>query len=386
MFLPNKKLWLPGQDSKQPCHKNGYLQSASDARKWRDRFKRNPLAKVADMFVPKPLRMSPGYPCCCGTCSACGDTITSDGTVTWFEHSVNESTGEITRNDLSGDCVTYYVNSVSGGGTETGTGTEDDPWTNLNTVLFDSCIYAICTTEGCPKVKVLVKGIINYRISGRGATYDYNRNLIIEPWSDDPATYPIEIEINAVNRADVLAISNCRGHVFKYVNIICNSEDNASLSKCPSAVGFNYCPESSFDNCVVYCKAYGENTVCRIGNAFGFYNCTSSYFDNCVGSGEGDSGYCFGGGIGFYECNESIYKTCEGYGKASGSSGNLMAFGFRKCVSSAFHNCDGTAGPVAGYCGSGALGCCGFYQNTDSSFLDCTDTNDCGYPTCDSIS
>ena len=59
MIFPRKKLILP-------CHKNGYLQSASDARQWRDRFKRNPLAKVADMFVPKPLRMSPGYPCCCG--------------------------------------------------------------------------------------------------------------------------------------------------------------------------------------------------------------------------------------------------------------------------------------------------------------------------------
>ena len=59
MIFPRKKLILP-------CHKNGYLQSASDARKYRDRFKRNPLAKVADMFIPKPLRMSPGYPCCCG--------------------------------------------------------------------------------------------------------------------------------------------------------------------------------------------------------------------------------------------------------------------------------------------------------------------------------
>jgi hypothetical protein len=71
MILPRKKLVLP-------CHKNGYLQSASDARKYRDRFKRNPLAKVADMFVPKPLRMSPGYPCCCGETlvpCACLDAI-----------------------------------------------------------------------------------------------------------------------------------------------------------------------------------------------------------------------------------------------------------------------------------------------------------------------
>ena len=70
MIFPRKKLILP-------CHKNGYLQSASDARKWRDRFKRNPLAKVADMFIPRPLRMSPGYPRCCdvelASCDNCID-------------------------------------------------------------------------------------------------------------------------------------------------------------------------------------------------------------------------------------------------------------------------------------------------------------------------
>lgn len=72
MIFPRKKLILP-------CHKNGYLQSASDARKYRDRFKHNPLAKVADMFIPRPLRMSPGYPCCCGgkhwSCSCLGSTM-----------------------------------------------------------------------------------------------------------------------------------------------------------------------------------------------------------------------------------------------------------------------------------------------------------------------
>lgn len=84
MIFPRKKLILP-------CHKNGYLQSASDARKYRDRFKRNPLAKVADMFIPKPLRMSPGYPCCCGgsepgLCSYClNDEAPMEMQVTFYD-------------------------------------------------------------------------------------------------------------------------------------------------------------------------------------------------------------------------------------------------------------------------------------------------------------
>lgn len=54
------KLWTP---KKPPCHANGYLQAAHD--KWAH-FRRNRFARVGSLFVPQPLRMSPGYPCCCG--------------------------------------------------------------------------------------------------------------------------------------------------------------------------------------------------------------------------------------------------------------------------------------------------------------------------------
>jgi hypothetical protein len=69
------KIWTP---KKQPCHDNRYLQTAADARAHRNRFKFNPLAKVGSLFVPSPLRMSPGYPCCCQqtvTCNYCPDGI-----------------------------------------------------------------------------------------------------------------------------------------------------------------------------------------------------------------------------------------------------------------------------------------------------------------------
>ncbi len=58
------RIWKP---KKPPCnpHKK-HLQTLSDAKAWRNRFQRNPMAKLASgLFVPQPLRMSPGYPCCC---------------------------------------------------------------------------------------------------------------------------------------------------------------------------------------------------------------------------------------------------------------------------------------------------------------------------------
>ena len=73
------KIWKPTPTPKPPCHRNGYLQTASDARAHRNRFRRNPWAKVGSLFVPRLLRMSPGYPCCCGGIGEC--TVCVEGTV-----------------------------------------------------------------------------------------------------------------------------------------------------------------------------------------------------------------------------------------------------------------------------------------------------------------
>ena len=94
MFLPSKKLILP-------CHKNGYLQSASDARKWRDRFKRNPLAKVADMFIPRPLRAWRWWPCCCGE--------PTPTTVCPFFESTLPTTYRVELANASGATGVYYL-------------------------------------------------------------------------------------------------------------------------------------------------------------------------------------------------------------------------------------------------------------------------------------
>lgn len=70
------RIWTPKQSRKQPCHPNRHLQTASDVRKHRNRFRLNPFAKVGSLFVPQPLRMSPGYPCCCAlTPCVCSDAL-----------------------------------------------------------------------------------------------------------------------------------------------------------------------------------------------------------------------------------------------------------------------------------------------------------------------
>lgn len=79
-------------------------------------------------------------------------------------------------------CVTFYVHSapaVEGKPPpETGSGTIDDPWVNLNTVFTNSLIR--CYTSTCTPiyVKVIVTGTVNYSISGRGT--DFLQKLIIK--------------------------------------------------------------------------------------------------------------------------------------------------------------------------------------------------------------
>ena len=100
------KIWTP---KKPPCNpRKKHLQTLSDAKAWRNRFRINPLAKLASgLFVPQPLRFAPGYPCCCDTGppitpSQCPDCV--DGGPLWWE--VTDSSGrKFYVTDDSEDCT-----------------------------------------------------------------------------------------------------------------------------------------------------------------------------------------------------------------------------------------------------------------------------------------
>lgn len=334
--------------------------------------------------------------CCCSKCY-CGETkITADGTVTWISHTVAD--GVITRVNNSARCKTYYVDSVSGGGAESGSGTELDPWTNLNTVFSNDCIYAICThaasPDKCPMVKVLVKGTIDYATTGN-SLLNYGRNLVIEPWGGGP------IVINISGTGVIYAVRWIVGCVWKTTNVTVYGTGNPT-------VGFYQCTASTFDTCnatgngtgnsgdsygFIGCGSSTFDTTSGTGNCngstygCGYYNCTYSTFHDCIGTGYSTNGY-FGISYswGYWDCFNSTFDACNAYGTTD--SARLNGYGFGGCSSSIFTSCTAIGdGPTHGYgfyactastfdtcsgTGTGTGTNCGFYGNTSSSYIDCT--------------
>jgi len=83
-------------------------------------------------------------------------------------------------------CYNFYVNSISStsieGEIETGSGTQEDPWINLNTVINSSYINCLCNSLCFQYVKIIITGTINYHI-GHYDYYDYfdfNKRLILD--------------------------------------------------------------------------------------------------------------------------------------------------------------------------------------------------------------
>jgi hypothetical protein len=295
----------------------------------------------------------------CLTCS-CGEVEKKpDSTVTWIDHNV-EDDGTITRVECEFPCITYYVDSVSGGGAETGSGTEEDPWTNLNTVFADSCIKSLCSSFCCPMVKVKVKGTIDYTVSG--GYYNFERNLVIEPWTSERITVTITKEKSQS------AIRYCAGCIWKNtdVNVTGTSTGVYSID----IHGFFGCPSSTFDTCNV--TGTSINNGIGYSNGFGFYNCASSTFDTCNGAGTGTGtspGYNIGNG--FYNCGSSTFDTCNGAGTGSSTSTSpsiCAGYGFFGCPSSTFDTCNGTG--TGSSIVAGSLTRIGFY-GCGSSFINC---------------
>jgi len=290
---------------------------------------------------PKHFIFTPGGgPCRCSTCFCDDVPIYADGTVTWFTHEV--SSGVITRVDHEGPCITYYVDSVSGGGAETGSGTEDDPWTNLNTVFSDDCIYYIClhTTpdENCPKVKVLVKGTIDYMVSGDVSRY-YFRQLVVEPWDADAIDVTVTSSTHYIGYG--YAISRCCGVVWKRTNAHLTKDGTPTY---PTYInGFWWCRGCTFENCT------GIGTTTDGKNGIGFMYCLESSFHQCEGTASGS-------GSGYVDCPNSTFYNTTGNGKLAGFGG---------CHSSAFDECDG----IGNWGGTYAYG---FTDSRYSTFFHCT--------------
>ena len=316
--------------------------------------------------------------CTCQVTAVDGDDCKYEeewDTVTWIEHTVDG--GVITKTNHEGPYKTYWVNSVSGGGSEAGSGTEVNPWTNLNTVFSDACIRCLCTTACCPKVKVLVKGTIDYIVGGSG--FNFQRNLVIEPWG----TGAITISISGNGNFSV--VHNCVGIIWKNTDLIVTiTAGNSSVkgfSSCPYSTfdactttiigtepanstniyGFTFCSYSIFDACTSITTATAAGDY---GHAYGFSTCGYSTFNTCIGTATASGFYAYG----FLSCSNSIFDNCTGEGITSEAGNYAWAFGFHKCSNSTFDACHGKSDIP----GSPTNGCaCGFYENTGANFNNC---------------
>lgn len=80
------------------------------------------------------------------------------------------------------ECLDFYVNSQSGnnrqsnnrliGPEETGEGTKEKPWINLNSVFSTKKIQCLIENYCCLYIRILVSGTIDYYVDGLGQSFD----------------------------------------------------------------------------------------------------------------------------------------------------------------------------------------------------------------------
>ncbi len=317
-------------------------------------------------------------------------------TATWITHSV--SSGVITVVENSCFCLTYYVDSVSGGGAETGSGTEDDPWTNLNTVFNSRCLWDICYHLDCPAVKVLVKGTIDYPMY-QPVCYSavgFQGKLIVEPWDEDRITVDVYLEdtdtafwcpTGAVLKNFDLYVASASGYTIGFrggsrcVFDSCTSNAGhydvwlSAFNECEAAASsgagaaFNSCDFSTFKSCVGTSDLAATSDYSRA-----FYACEHGNYDSCTGTADSTVS---ARSCGFEICDFSTFHACSGYG-----TGGTTGFGFFDCDTSTFSG--GCYGDGAVTSTSGCRYGFGFYGNNNCDFGDSTTSTpvcvDCGSP------
>ena len=92
------RIWTPKKRKLPPCNpRKKHLQTLSDVRAYRNRFQRNPWAKVGSLLVPQPLRLqSLGLSCCC-------EGVPDDNCPDCFEDTVPTSI-EVIISGITGAC------------------------------------------------------------------------------------------------------------------------------------------------------------------------------------------------------------------------------------------------------------------------------------------
>ena len=144
-------------------------------------------------------------------------------------------------------CFTFYVNSRSNGTlqgpTETGDGSKENPFCNLNSIFSSNKFLCYIQNFCCQYVKVIITGTIDYYIDGRGRNFakklilDFHTALIIN-WSKEK------------HGLSVTVVQNCVGVVFS--NFEFTTAINHSKTQSDGQVDiYTYC-FSGCTNCIFY--------------------------------------------------------------------------------------------------------------------------------------
>lgn len=149
-------------------------------------------------------------------------------------------------------CVTYYVNSQSNGTLqgpeETGDGSKENPFCNVNSIFSTDKFLCYIENYCCLFVKVEITGTIDYYINGRGRNFynrlilDFKTALIIN-WKQDKHGLSVTVVKN---------VSGVNFNNFEFTTAINHSKTDSD----GQVDIYTYC-FSSCSNCVFY-KNTGE--------------------------------------------------------------------------------------------------------------------------------
>lgn len=177
-------------------------------------------------------------------------------------------------------CFTFYVNSRSNGTlqgpTETGDGSKENPFCNLNSIFSSNKFLCYIQNFCCQYVKVIITGTIDYYIDGRGRDFakklilDFHTALIIN-WSKEK------------HGLSVTVVQNCVGVVFS--NFEFTTAINHSKTQSDGQVDiYTYC----FSGCT-NCIFYNNTGEIRMKNSVSGTNANDhaalyvEYFKGCSG-------------------------------------------------------------------------------------------------------
>ena len=168
------------------------------------------------------------------------------------------------------DVMTFYCDSVAWGGNpetrdETGDGTKENPWRNVNYALERLQPSLDCTEKLCcyrPIYQLLIKGTINYMVGNKvTSTIDFYRGygrLVLDAWSEESGgTAKWEV----ANVPDSYGVSNINGaHIY---NCYVHNLEYSTGTSC----GFNLNSNDGHPTTFHGCKVAYLSSV----NSVGFY-------------------------------------------------------------------------------------------------------------------